>query len=125
MNYLSMTFLAMLLILLVFTGISLFTAIHGNYRRASELRRQFGQRIRLIPLFRMLQQKGVSLEQWLHLAPVATIENAVRQCESCPRTEDCLVLLRKSQQAVPGHCSNEALLDYLAVSPGGDAYVAA
>ncbi len=119
-----MIFLAILSILLVFTGLSLFTAIHGNYRRANELRRQFGQRIRLIPLFKLLQQKDVSLEQWLHLAPVSTIENAVRQCESCSKTENCLVLLKKSQQAVPNHCSNEALLDYLAESPGG-AYVAA
>ena len=117
MNYLSISFLALFLTLLVLTGLSLFTAIHGNYRRANELRRQFGQRIQLIPLFRMLRKQNVSMEQWLHRAPLSTVEKAVRQCESCVKTEECLDLLKNSKQIAPDHCSNEALPGYLVEIP--------
>ena len=111
MNYLSIAALALLASVLVFTACTLFTAIRGNYRSANELRRQFALRIRLLPLFRLLQKKHISLAQWLHQFPVATIEGAIRRCESCHEVDKCLSLLKQQDSHKLDHCANAVLFE--------------
>lgn len=118
MNYAAFAFLGLILTLLSYTALRLFTAIQGNYSDAGDLRRQFAQRIRLLPLFKVLQKKGIVLNEWLYDLPVAEIENSIRQCESCSSTEKCQSALKQSSRIDFSYCANDRQFERYSISEG-------
>jgi len=106
MDYTTLLFLTLIALLLIVTGTGLSRAIYGNFQAAAALRRQYAQRIRVLPMFNMLRLRGVGLDPLLHGLPVARIEKAIRNCESCDKTPQCRTLLRKKASIPAGFCIN-------------------
>jgi hypothetical protein len=107
MNYIAIGFIALISLLLFYTGLRLTNAIHGNFQRASELRNQYAQRIRLLPMYKILCLRGIDLNQLLYQSPVAEIETSIRNCENCNISEACQTVLKEKTNQDFSHCAND------------------
>ena len=107
MNYLEIAFLFLSTSLLVYTGLRLSNAILSNYRKAAALRESYAQRIRLLPLSRMLRTRDVAAERLLHELPVNEIDTSIRKCESCSRNDECEKALKNKAQSEFSFCPND------------------
>ncbi len=109
MNYIDFTIVVIISLSLFYIGFRLFAAIHFNYYRASELRHQYAQRIRLLPTYKMLRLRGIDLNRLLHGLPVTEIEAAIRNCEACTSTKECQTKLKEKDIEDFDFCKNDPL----------------
>ena len=107
MNYLTISFIALIGLLLSYTGLRLFKAIHGNFHTAAALRNQYAQRIRLLPMYKMLRMRGIELNHFLSQSPVAEIETRIRNCESCNKDRECQTALKEKTEQDFSFCTND------------------
>ena len=106
MNYTGFISLSVVVLFLIYTGFQLFNAIYRNYQSAAQLRGAFAQRIQLLPMFNMLQQRKIDLGELLYRLPVTEIENSVRRCESCHQAGECRTSLRRKENHEFHFCAN-------------------
>ena len=107
MNYLEITFLFLITSTLIYTALRLSNAILGNYRKAAALRESYAERIRLLPMSKMLRTRAITAERLLHELPVNEIDTSIRKCESCTRNEECETALKNKTQSEFNFCPND------------------
>ena len=110
MNYIALGFITLISTLLFYTGLRLFNAIRSNFQTASELRNQYVQRIRLLPMYKMLRRRGIDLNRLLHQLPVAEIETGIRNCETCNIGNECHTVIKEKANQDFNFCPNDQVL---------------
>ena len=98
MNYITFGFISLVGLLLFYTGLRLTEAINGNFQTSSELRNQFAQRIRLLPMYKILSLVGIDQARLLYQMPIAEIETGIRNCEACSISAECLNKLKMQKK---------------------------
>ena len=109
MDYTTYVFVSIILMLLIYTGLRLSNAIYGNFKAASQLRRQYAQRINLLPMAKKLQLRNIDVDEVLHSLPVAEIEKGIRGCESCNKNDECQASLKQKNKDYVAWCANDEI----------------
>ena len=111
MNYVTFGFISLIGILLLYTGLRLTGAINGNFQTSSELRNQYAQRIRLLPMYKILALVGIDQDRLLYQMPVAEIEAGIRNSEACSISTECLNKLKTKSNQDFSYCVNDDFYD--------------
>ena len=109
MNYITFGFISLIGLLLFYTGLRLTGAINGNFQTSAELRNQYAQRIRLLPMYKILALVGIDQDRLLYQMPIAEIEARIRNCEACSITTDCINKLKTKSNQDFSYCVNADL----------------
>lgn len=110
-------FISLVGILLLYTGLRLTGAINGNFQTSSELRNQFAQRIRLLPMYKILSLLDIDQGRLLYQLPIAEIETGIRNCEACSISAECLNKLKTKPNQDFSYCVNDDLYGKIQKTP--------
>jgi hypothetical protein len=89
MNLLSLITFALMLALLLGTGILVARAVLRNLRIGLRFRYHLAQRVEQLRLHRMLKSLGIDVSSYLHEQPVNAIEAHIQQCGGCQTQTRC------------------------------------
>ena len=107
---------AVIVLAVIALGAGIMWAITSNLRQGEAFRQKLGERLGRLRMQRALQRFGIDPEGYLHTQPIVGIEDRMRKCSTCEKTERCDDTLDKPafQEEDFAFCPNYSKLQSLA-----------
>lgn len=106
---LGVTVMLIIPVVLVVTGILIFTAIVHDIRQGQSFRERLSVRLAGLRLRRVLPRLGIDPHRYLYTHSIVDVEKQLRACESCDHLAQC--------DACLGKCSSEEMRFCPAINP--------
>ncbi len=96
MNIISVLALVILAISMVMTGFLLAYSIHRNFQKGQLVRKQLTERVNQLRYGKILALFGIDKKSFLHRVSITEVENEMRTCQACKRTNECDAVLQQN-----------------------------
>jgi hypothetical protein len=88
-------------------AVLLLVAILANQKTARRYRQAMHAKLSKLRLSRMLAFHRIDQGSYLHTQPVVDIENQMKRCANCAKTQRCDEVLAAESPAETGFCAND------------------
>jgi hypothetical protein len=97
MSVISILWLIVLGLSMLFTTFLLVISLKRNYQTGQLVRKQLADKINQLPMGKMLEKHGIEPSSFLHKVSLTDIESEIRLCHSCNKTVECDKALRNEE----------------------------
>ena len=106
-------FIVMTLLVLL-AAVAMAVAITNIFRVELRFRDELAERVKFSRQDKMLAKRNIKREHYLQTESVTSIENQIRNCESCSPIKQCDQILKESSPADLSFCPNDEDLESIA-----------
>lgn len=99
-------FIVMTLLVLL-AAVAMAVAITNIFRVELRFRDELAERVKFSRLDKMLAKRNIKREHYLQTESVTSIENQIRNCESCSPIKQCDQTFKESSPADLSFCPND------------------
>jgi hypothetical protein len=107
MNILSISISGVFFVCAVTFTVFLLVSILGNLKAGRKYRQNLLAKVSNLRLSRMLALHRIDQDTYLHSQPVVDIENHIKRCAGCSRTDQCDEVLSADAQDKTAFCDND------------------